>query len=73
MTHPAWLLVLTGVLLALAGLVWMLSPAVPWLGRLPGDVRVENEHGGFYFPFTTCILLSLVLTAIAWFVHQLWQ
>ena len=73
MFHPAWLLVLFGVLLALVGLVWLAIPAVPWLGRLPGDIRVENDHGGFYFPITTCIVLSLILSAIGWLVRMFWR
>ena len=73
MSHSAWLLVLMGVILALAGLVWLALPSIPWLGRLPGDVRLENEQGGFYFPITTCILLSLVLSAIAWVVRMFWR
>ncbi|WP_437193318.1 DUF2905 domain-containing protein [Planctomicrobium sp. SH527] len=64
MQNPAWLLIITGVLMALIGLGWLLSPSIPWLGRLPGDVVVERENFRFYFPLTTCILLSLLFTAI---------
>jgi hypothetical protein len=35
-----------------------------WMGRLPGDIRVEREGSGFYFPITTCIVLSILLTII---------
>jgi hypothetical protein len=37
---------------------------VPWLGRLPGDIRIERENWTFYFPLATSILLSLVLTLL---------
>ena len=55
------LLVLIGLLIAGIGLVIMLG--VP-LGRLPGDIAVKREHFSFYFPLTTCIVVSLVLTAV---------
>ncbi len=58
MQNPAWLLIITGVLIALIGLGWLLSPSIPWLGRLPGDVVVERENFRFYFPITTCIVHS---------------
>jgi hypothetical protein len=73
MNHPGWFLLLMAIILALAGLVWLALPSLPWLGRLPGDLRIENEHGGFYFPITTCILLSLLLTAIGWVVRMYWR
>jgi hypothetical protein len=73
MSHPAWLLVLMGVILALAGVAWLAVPSLPWLGRLPGDIRLENNQGGFYFPITTCLLLSVVLSAIAWVVRMFWR
>lgn len=64
MQNPAWLLIITGVLITLIGLGWLLSPSIPWLGRLSGDVVVERENFRFYFPLTTCILLSLLFTVL---------
>jgi hypothetical protein len=59
------LLVVMGVVLALAG-IWLWSGrGFGWLGRLPGDISYRNGHSGFYFPVTTCILASLVLSLIA--------
>ena len=57
------LLIVLGLALVGAGLLW------PWLsrlglGRLPGDIVIRGEHGGFYFPIVTCILLSILLTII---------
>jgi len=71
MQNPAWLLIITGVLIALIGLGWLLSPSIPWPGRLPGDVMVERENFRFYFPLTTCILLSLLVTVIMGIVRYL--
>jgi hypothetical protein len=69
MQHPAWFLVAVGVLIAVVGIVWLLAPSIPWLGRLPGDIVIERENFRFYFPLMTCILISLVLTAISWLVR----
>ncbi|HEY7141186.1 MAG TPA: DUF2905 domain-containing protein [Methylomirabilota bacterium] len=61
-------LVLLGVVLVvLGGALWLggaVGVKVPFLGRLPGDVHVERGNWSFYFPLTTSILLSIVLTLI---------
>jgi hypothetical protein len=57
-------LVITGV-----GLVWILAPSIPWLGRLPGDIRIERENFRFYFPLVTCLLLSLILSLVVWAIR----
>ncbi|MFC5409549.1 DUF2905 domain-containing protein [Larkinella bovis] len=54
-----------GAVILLAGLVvYFLGDKLHWLGRLPGDIRVEGKNGGFYFPIVTCIVVSLVLNLI---------
>ena len=63
------ILVVIGAIFLLAGLLW------PWLsklglGRLPGDIRVESESGGFYFPITTCVIVSIVVSLIIWFIRR---
>ena len=40
------------------------------LGRLPGDIRYEGKNGSFYFPLTTCILLSVLLSVISWLFNR---
>lgn len=62
-------LIVIGVVLILLGVAW------PWLsklglGRLPGDIRIESESGGFYFPLTTSIIVSVVLSLILWFLRR---
>src|SRR5581483_12338095 len=51
--NVGWLLVALGLVLAGVGLAWVLAPAVPWLGRLPGDIRIERDNVRFYFPVVT--------------------
>jgi len=62
-------LVILGVVFALVGLVLWLAPQVPWLGKLPGDIRIERPGVRLYVPITTCVLISAVLTLLA----QLWS
>ena len=56
------------MVLVAAGLLW---PYLARLGRLPGDIAIRGEHGGFYFPIVTCLLVSLVLTLIFWLAGKL--
>ena len=63
------LLIILGLALLVAGLAW------PWLsklglGRLPGDIRIESESGGFYFPIVTCLIISIVLSILFWIFRR---
>jgi Protein of unknown function (DUF2905) len=58
------LIVIIGVITTLAGLVMWSGFAPKWLGRLPGDIRIERAHSSFYFPIVTCIVLSVVLSLL---------
>lgn len=54
-----------GAIIIVVGLmIYFFYDKLHWIGRLPGDIRVEKENFRFYFPITTLILLSLVLTLI---------
>ncbi len=70
MTDLGKILVWTGLVLVALGVVLWLGPRVPWLGRLPGDIRIERENFRFYFPLTTCILVSIVVTLILWLLRR---
>lgn len=59
------LLISGGVLIA-AGLIWHFSGGKIPLGRLPGDIRIESENSSFYFPLTTCLILSALLSLISY-------
>jgi hypothetical protein len=63
------LLIVVGSVLLAVGLLW------PWLGklglgRLPGDIRIERDGFGFYFPLTTGILVSLAISIILWLLRK---
>jgi hypothetical protein len=64
-----WLLLIVGLVMAGIGLIWILAPSIPWLGRLPGDIRIETDHTRFYFPLATCLLLSVLLSLVLWLVR----
>jgi hypothetical protein len=65
------LLLVIGLVVAGLGLLFTFAERVPFLGRLPGDIRVGGEGWTVYAPIATMILLSLLLTAVlnvvAWF------
>jgi hypothetical protein len=63
------LLIVFGVILVAVGLLW------PWLqklglGRLPGDIVVGRDNARFYFPITTSIIISLILSLLFWLFRR---
>jgi len=59
-----WILVFGVVLVAVGAAIWLVEHWGLPLGRLPGDVRLRGEGWSFYFPITTSILVSVVLTVL---------
>ena len=59
------LLITSGVIIALIGLAWPWVSTLP-LGRLPGDIVIERGNFTFYFPITTLIIISLVISLLIW-------
>ncbi|MBD8488914.1 DUF2905 domain-containing protein [Echinicola sp. CAU 1574] len=54
-----------GISITLIGLaIYFLGDKLSWLGRLPGDIRIERENFRFYFPITTMVLLSILVSLI---------
>ena len=58
------LIVIIGVITTLVGLVMWGGFLPKWMGRLPGDIRIEREGSAFYFPIVTCIVLSILLSLL---------
>ena len=58
------LLTVFGGVIMVAGLALWAGFGASWLGRLPGDIRIERGHTAFYFPIVTCIVVSIVLTLL---------
>ena len=66
------IIIIIGVIIVLAGLiVYFFHDKLNWIGRLPGDVRIEKENFRVYFPITTMIVLSLLVTLIAQIIKRL--
>ena len=63
-------LIYLGVLLVIVGVILSLAGRLPWLGNLPGDITVQRGRFTFYFPITTCILLSLLISLVLYFFRR---
>lgn len=58
-------MIIAGAVLVAVGLVLHYAPGLlNWFGRLPGDIRIESERGGFYFPITSLVIVSIVLSIL---------
>ena len=64
-------LILTGLVFVALGLLLHAGPSIPLLGKLPGDIRIERPGVRFYFPITSCVLVSVVLSAAVWLFSKL--
>jgi hypothetical protein len=64
------LLIIIGILLIIIGALLHYGIKLP-IGRLPGDIRIENERFSFYFPITTSVLISLLLSLIFYLYDKL--
>ena len=58
------ILVIFGIVIVLVGLALWSGFGAGWLGRLPGDIRIQRGNVGFYFPIVTCIILSIILSLL---------
>ncbi|HXQ22605.1 MAG TPA: DUF2905 domain-containing protein [Candidatus Acidoferrales bacterium] len=64
------LLIIFGVVLAGIGLLLTLVGKIPWLGRLPGDIYYKSDHGTFYFPIVTCLIISVALSLLFYLLRR---
>lgn len=64
------LLIVLGLVIVALGLVLTLAGRIPWLGQLPGDISIRRENFSFYFPLTSSILISLVLSLLFWLFRR---
>lgn len=60
-------IIIAGVVIVLLGvIIYFFHDKLSWIGRLPGDIRIEKENFRFYFPITTMILLSVFVSLLIW-------
>ncbi|MBA3385604.1 MAG: DUF2905 domain-containing protein [Chthoniobacterales bacterium] len=64
------LLIVVGIVAVLLGAALWSGFGAGWLGRLPGDIRIERGNSGFYFPIVTCIIISIVLSVLMSFFRR---
>jgi hypothetical protein len=64
-------IIMIGVFIVLVGVViYFFHDKLNWIGRLPGDIKIEKENFSFYFPITTMILLSLIISLIVQLIKK---
>jgi len=63
-------LIIFGILLVLVGLILTTGIKIPYIGKLPGDIYIKRPNFAFYFPLTTCILLSIILSLVFWLLGK---
>jgi uncharacterized protein HemY len=63
-------LIYLGLILVVVGVVVALAGKLPWLGHLPGDIYIQRERFTFYFPLATCILISVIITLVLYFLRR---
>ena len=61
-------IILTGIIFILVGIFVTIAGKVPGFGKFPGDIFIKKENFSFYFPLTTCILLSIILSVVMYFL-----
>ena len=62
---------MAGLVLVVAGIIVTLAGRSPIpFGRLPGDIRIEGKNSSFYFPLTTCILVSVLVSLVMWILRR---
>jgi hypothetical protein len=66
-------LIISGIILVVAGILIQFSDKIPHLGKLPGDIRIERENFTFYFPVVSCILISIVVSIILFLISKVRQ
>jgi len=67
----ARVMVLIGAVLILAGLVIMVFPRLPFVGKLPGDILIKKENYTFYFPVATSIVISIIISLVLYFINKI--
>jgi hypothetical protein len=65
-----WIIGIGVIIIVVGIIVYFFHDKLNWIGRLPGDIRIEKENFRFYFPITTMILFSLFGTLILWLIRK---
>jgi len=60
----AKIIIILGIVLVAIGVVLLFIEKIPFLGKLPGDILIKKEHFTFYFPLTTSIIISIIISLV---------
>ena len=58
------MLIILGIILIIVGIGFLMGDKIPYIGKLPGDIMIKKERFSFYFPITTSIIISVILTIL---------
>ncbi|MDD5688337.1 MAG: DUF2905 domain-containing protein [Elusimicrobia bacterium] len=64
------ILIITGLVFVFVGIILVFNIKIPYLGKLPGDIYIKKENFTFYFPLSTSIVLSVLLSFILWLISK---
>ena len=64
------ILIITGILMVILGIILKLSGKFKWIGKLPGDIVIHKGNFTFYFPLVTCLLASLILSLLIYLIFK---
>jgi len=64
--HIGRFLIVFGLIISAIGAILLLSGKLSWVGRLPGDIIIQKRNFTFYFPLTTGIVISIIITLLFW-------
>jgi hypothetical protein len=63
-------LIILGIVIIALGVLFIFGGRIPWLGQLPGDIYVQRGRFSFYFPITTCIVISAIISLVLYFFRR---
>ena len=64
------ILIFIGIVMIVVGGLFLFGSKIPFIGRLPGDIAIQKKNFSFYFPITTCIIISIILSFIMWLLSR---
>jgi Protein of unknown function (DUF2905) len=64
------MLIVIGLIITACGVALTFAVRIPWLGKLPGDIVIRKENVSFYFPMTTSILVSAIISILLWLFRR---
>jgi hypothetical protein len=68
--EPGKMLIILGAVLILTGLIFTFAGGIPFIGRLPGDIHIKRDGFSFYFPIVTCIVISIIVSALLYLFRR---